>query len=85
MLFSVKEGGLLCNTCEKSGVNWDKRRLSPAAVYAMQYIIGTPVEKLYTFTVTSEVLSELKECLKDYLGIYVDHTFKSLEILELIG
>ena len=85
MFFSARGGGFYCKACEKTNKIWDKRSLSPAAVYTIQYIIGTPVEKLYTFTVTNEVLSELKECLKEYLGIYVDHTFKSLEILELIG
>ena len=84
MFFSVRGGGLYCKDCEKTNKNKDKKKLSPAALYAMQYIIGTPVEKLYTFTVTEEVLSELMVCLKEYLEIYVDHTFKSLEILELI-
>lgn len=85
MLFSGREGGLLCGECCRTKQICDKRRLSPAAVYAMQYIIGTPVEKLYTFTVTPEVLKELEACIEEYLGIYVNHTFKSLEFLEIFG
>ena len=84
MVFSGREGGLLCKECERNRKIWDKRILSPAAVYAMQYIIGTPVEKLYTFTVTPEVLRELEDCMKEYLEIYVNHSFKSLEILEIL-
>lgn len=83
MVFSGREGGLLCKECEAEKEIWDKRRLSPAAIYAMQYIIGTPVEKLYTFTVTSEVLKELEDCMEEYLEIYVNHTFKSLEFLQI--
>ena len=53
-------------------------------LYAMQYIIGTPIEKLYTFVVTEEVLRQLGEIVKAYLDMYVGRSFKSLEILETI-
>lgn len=83
MLFSGQGGGLLCAACAGKSPFYDKRRLSAAALYAMQYIIGTPVERLYTFTVTEEVLKELEDCIGAYLQIYVNHTFKSLEFLEI--
>jgi DNA repair protein RecO (recombination protein O) len=50
----------------------------------MQYIISKEVEKLYTFRVTDHVLNELQRCVKRYLDCYVDHEFKSLEILKPI-
>ena len=50
--------------------------------YAVHYIMTSPVEKLYTFTVTDSVLMQLKEIADDYRGRYVDKTFKSLEIVE---
>ena len=50
--------------------------------YAVHYIMTSPVEKLYTFTVTESVLLQLKEIADDYRGRYVDKTFKSLEIVE---
>lgn len=83
MVFSGREGGLLCKDCEAKKDVFDKRQLSPAALYAMQYIISTPVEKLYTFVVTEEVLWELKSCMKEYLEIYVNHKFKSLDFLDI--
>lgn len=83
MVFSAREGGLLCRECEAGKEVRDKRSLSAAAIYTMQYIIGTPVEKLYTFTVTPEVLQELENCMEEYLEVYVNHTFKSLEFLEM--
>ena len=53
-------------------------------VYTMQYIISTPVEKLYTFTVSDEVLENLKNIIERYRNQYIDRRFKSLEILTLM-
>ena len=40
------------------------------------------MEKLYTFTLSDEVLQELGKVMERYLDVYVDHRFKSLEILK---
>lgn len=62
-----------------AGREWEK-----STIYAVDYIASSPVEKLYTFTVTDKVLSELLEvgewCRKKFLG----KEFKSLEILETL-
>lgn len=56
--------------------------LSESAVYTIQYIQNSPIERLYTFTVSDEVLSQLaKEC-EVYRKKYIGHNFKSLEILQ---
>ena len=52
--------------------------------YAVNYIVATPVEKLYTFTVTPQVLAQLKAIADDYRRRYIDRPFKSLEIVENI-
>lgn len=52
--------------------------------YAVNYIMETSVEKLYTFTVTPLVLGQLKEIADDYRRRYIDRPFKSLEIVENI-
>ena len=83
-VFSVKEGGLVCSECGQNV--YDGMRLNTSTLYAMQFIVGTPVEKLYTFTLSDEVLKELGKLMGRYLDVYVAHRFKSLEILEqLIG
>ena len=56
----------------------------PSTVYTLQYIVSSPVEKLYTFVVKEEVLDELEKIVADYLEKYVDRHFKSLEILKMI-
>jgi len=79
---SIRRGGLVCESCMDKG---DLETLNSSTVYTMQYIVATPVEKLYTFTVRSFVLKELERVLKKYFQTYVNHPFKSLEMLEIFG
>ena len=50
--------------------------------YAVSYIVNAGIEKLYTFTVTPLVLSQLKTIADDYRARYTDRSFKSLEIVD---
>ena len=50
--------------------------------YAVSYIAGSGIEKLYTFTVTPPVLQELKQIADTYRARFVDRSFKSLEIVD---
>ncbi len=56
--------------------------LGDSAVYTIDYIMRTPVEKLYSFVVTPEVLCELRIFCKKICKRVWDRDFKSLEILE---
>ncbi len=60
----------------------EKRKWEESTVYAVQYIMVSSVEKLYTFSVTEEVMAELKEIADTYRKRYIDRTFKSLEIVD---
>lgn len=55
-----------------------------STVYAVEFIANSPIEKLYTFMVTKEVLEELKEIASCYCRRFIDRKFKSLEILETL-
>lgn len=50
--------------------------------YAVSYIMNSGIEKLYTFTVTTPVLEELKQIADMYRKRFVDRSFKSLEIVD---
>ncbi|MBD5516371.1 MAG: DNA repair protein RecO [Lachnospiraceae bacterium] len=56
---------------------WDQ-----STEYAVSYIVDSGIERLYTFTVTPEVLRQLQEIADDYRRRYLDRTFKSLEIVD---
>ncbi len=51
----------------------------------MNYIEKSPIEKLYTFSVTGEILEELEKIAGIYRKKYMDREMKSLSILEGIG
>lgn len=78
--FSAGAGGILCDKCK--GFDKNAIRIQTSTLYTMQYIISKEVEKLYTFKVSDEVLTELKRCMKRYLACYIDHEFKSLDMVN---
>lgn len=78
-IFSVQRGGMFCSDCGRQvpGV-----QILDSTRYAFQYIVSSGIEKLFSFTVSDEVLQEMKKLMKEYMNQYVHHTFKSLEVLE---
>ena len=80
VVFSSKNRGLICEECKSKAS--DEISLEKSTLYTLQYIVSTPIEKLYTFKVSEEVLGQLGRIMKQYVGMYVDKKFKSLEILE---
>lgn len=80
--FSVKNGGIVCEACRRT--TGDAMKISSSTLYTLQYIVHSPVEKLYNFTVSPEVLSELCKVITNYRKEYVGHEMKSLEMLEVI-
>ena len=77
--FSVKRGGVLCESCTDIQ---DVIRVEESTLYTMQYVISSTVEKLYTFTVSTKVLQELQQVMREYLHRYLGHSFQSIKILE---
>ena len=57
-------------------------KLNPSTIYALQYVTASPVEKLYTFTLSPEVCKEFGKVVEWLRERYVKRRFKSLEILE---
>lgn len=55
-----------------------------STVYTISYITASPIEKLYTFTVSETVMEELERLASYYRGRFLDGHFKSLEILDML-
>lgn len=81
-MFSAAKGGLVCKKCGADVI--DGIFLDTSALYSMQYIESSKIEKLYTFNVTENVLEQLGRVMEKLMQIYVDRTFKSLEILQTL-
>jgi DNA repair protein RecO (recombination protein O) len=78
--FQSEAGGLVCPNCGK--MNSQNIKMSDSTIYTMQYIITSTIERLYTFTVSDEVLMELKKCMDSYREYNIDRKIKSLELLN---
>lgn len=57
---------------------------SDSAVYAWEYIIAAPLEKLYTFVLKEPVQQELKKAVDYNKKRFLDREFHSLEILSMM-
>ena len=88
--FSSKEGGILCAEC------WQKRQIETkkefvpimfkesSTAYTMQYILATPLEKLFSFIVSEAVLKELSEAVVKFLEMHIGQPMKSEEMLSIL-
>ena len=80
--FSMFHTGMICEECREKVK--DGLVLNPATIYTLQYIVGTEIERLYTFTVSDEVLKELCMVMDRWRERYLEKHMKSLEILESV-
>lgn len=80
--FNSESGGLVCKNCKNIQSNSKYIPVSSSTIYTMQYILTSSIEKLYTFTVSEEVIKQLSQSLESYNNTYMDRKMKSLEFLE---
>ncbi|MCR5323616.1 MAG: DNA repair protein RecO [Lachnospiraceae bacterium] len=76
MYYSGKDDGLIEFNAPGS------RKVNTSTLHAVQYIESVPVSKLFSFSVTDEVLCELEFVSSDYLNRHIDRQMKSLEVLK---
>ena len=60
----------------------ENTRLLDSTRYALDFIAQTPLEKLYTFSVSDEVLDELCVVARGYRSRFIDRPLKSSEMLS---
>lgn len=77
--FSAKRNGALCRNCINKVE--DAITINESTLYTLQYIISVGIEKLYTFTVSQEVLKELSMVVNRFKMLNIDKKMKSLDIL----
>ena len=95
-VFHVPSGGCLCRKCagelfDEAGRKAYELRTQAVATgyynlddstwYALRIIASTQPSKLFSFSVSPEVLAELRAVAESWYGEYVDHTFRSAEML----
>ncbi|MFR5602093.1 MAG: DNA repair protein RecO [Lachnospiraceae bacterium] len=60
------------------------REVCDSACYAWEYVLSVPLESLYTFTLTDEVLREFAQCVEINKKKFIDREFHSLDILKVL-
>lgn len=78
--FCASVNGALCTECHRH--KKDAIALVTSTFYTLQYIISSPISKLYTFTVSEDVLSELQMVMARWMAANTDKQFKSLELIQ---
>jgi DNA repair protein RecO (recombination protein O) len=77
--FDSAHNTMVCIDCH--GKISDSVMVLDSTVYTMQYIITSPINKLFSFTVSDEVREQLDTIIGEYIKQVVDKKFKSLEFL----
>lgn len=60
----------------------DRTRLSQGCAYTFDFVVGSPVAKLFSFKLSDTVESEFESAVSSMLTKVVDKKFKSLEMLK---
>jgi len=81
MVFSAPKGGIVCEKCIPKLS--EKQAVGESTLYATYYIVTTPIEKIYTFSVTDEVLEELVQISDRYVEVFIGKQFQSAEMLKM--
>lgn len=80
--FSLQENGMVCDACTLRSCG---RNLTESTIYTIQFILSTPLDKLYSFRVAPEVMQELSVVTEAYFQKHVTKKFNSLEILTSLS
>lgn len=77
--FYVGDAGIVCDHCYDGRTGMT---ISETTIYTLQRILSSPLQKLYTFTVSDNILHELEQVVGRYFSSHTDKTFRSLNMLE---
>lgn len=77
--FDAQRNAMLCKQCH--GVIQRENELEQSTIYTLQYIITSPVNKLFTFQVKDSVLVQMEEIIGQYIKKVIDKKFNSLDFL----
>ena len=77
--FDINQNTMLCKQCRGSVKKG--QRLEESTVYALQYIVTSPINKLFTFNVKDSVLEQLEKIISQYIKKVVDKKFNSLDFI----
>ncbi len=79
-VFDAHSGGVLCRNCVNKAFH--PIHISEQALYTLQYVNGASFGSLYNFKVSDAIIGELSDICKEFMSIYIDKKFNSLQIID---
>lgn len=83
MYLDFSDSTIICDNCIK-GKNGDFELLAPSVLYAMRFIVYSPLEKIYRFSLPPVQLAKLSEICEKYLLGQLERSFRSLDYYKSI-
>lgn len=87
--FFYSRGGILCPECiRRLGKNTrgtDAFKIEESVRYTLEYVISSPLNRLYGFRLTDTVSGKFSDFVHAYVKRTVPHEFKSLQMLQMAG
>ncbi len=81
--FVVKKSKIFCHDCiDKNIKNFNV--LNSSSLFCLRHIIYSPVENLFNFLISENVINNLINISGDYIKYHVDYDFKALEFYNKI-
>lgn len=78
--FSISRQGAVCTECRN--LPGDTITITESTLYTLQFIVLAKISGLFSFTVSDEVMSELRMVMDRCMKSYIDKKMKSLEVLN---
>ena len=78
-MFNFDTGELTCPHCFK-GREQSGFKLHPSALQAARYILSCDLKRLFSFTLSRDMLDELGTFTQNYLALKLERGFKALEM-----
>jgi len=82
--FSFARCGFLCDRQECAASDGSAISLSPGASRTIQHIVYAPMEELFSFSVSEQVLQELEHITGRYLREQLERDFTKLDFLKKV-
>lgn len=81
--FSIGKRGTVCRSCAQQAAGAEP--LSPAALYAFRFVIGTEAARVYTFELSPETEKQFCSLVSRYRKAWFHHRYRSEEFLAIAG
>ncbi len=80
-VISFRQGGVFCTDCEREV---DGYEISSLVIHFLDQLSGTPLGRIYTFTLDKNMADEFEWIVKRFLAEHADHHFRSESMLDML-